>query len=165
MDSKKTNLTPELKEIYDRVMNTSRQAQKPATAPTPPSPTPTTQAPPAAPTTQAPPLGMPVATSISSSDAASPPSMAPTPTPAVQSMGIPSLPEMPTTAEDALTSTPARPVTSGNTIAFSGNVKDTQTVAVKKKSKISAPILIVLGIVFIAVWGVFWAVILGLVKI
>jgi len=34
----------------------------------------------------------------------------------------------------------------------------------KSKSKISLPVLIVLGLVFIIVWGLFWAIIFGFIK-
>lgn len=136
MDPKKSaNLTPELKEIYDRVMNTT---------PTPKLATPPpVQAPSALPQTPTSP-------------------QAPTPSPKAQP--VPSL----NAADEALSETPPRPLTTGNTFSFNGTVKaqsDENSVATTKgKSKISLPILIVLGIVFIVVWAVFWAIIFGFIK-
>lgn len=179
MDSKKTNLTPELKEIYDRVMNTSGTPvakavtpQAPAqpvttatsTEPNPPdtgmtnpplSPTQTLtpQAAPAVPEQQAPMPAQPSA-----------------PMPSMPSLEVPTMQE-PTPAEQALSNTPARPVAEGNTFAFNGTAKNptppatTPTeVAKKKKAKISLPVIIVLGVVFILAWGIFWAIVLGLIQ-
>lgn len=177
MDSKKTNLTPELKEIYDRVMNTSGGASAvkatgalpttPATPPpanpldppsaTMPSPQPTTPSPSA-------PIAPP--------QVGAPTTVNPTPVPPMTPPG--GMPEMaplqPNAAEDALTSTPARPISEGNTFAFSGTAKPVPGMPgatptkVKTKTKISLPIIIVLGVVFIIIWGVFWAIIFGFIK-
>jgi hypothetical protein len=135
MDNKKTNLTPELKEIYDRVMNTTAPQQA---APTPPPP------------------------SIHA-DIPSPLNTPPAAAPVIQ---------MPTPAEDALSSTPARPVSEidNKAFSFSGtaptppSAPQTDKSSQKKESKISLPILIVIGIVFLVVWGVFWAIIFGFIK-
>jgi hypothetical protein len=85
--------------------------------------------------------------------------------------GMPEMPAMqPSAAEDALTSTPARPISEGNSFAFSGTAKPVPGMPgatptkVKSKTKISLPLLIVLGVVFILVWGVFWAIIFGFIK-
>jgi hypothetical protein len=146
MDPKKSNLTPELKEIYDRVMNTT------ATPKTPPK--------------------APVAPQVSKADTA--PSMnSLNPAPSVNTASL--NPSPPTPAEDALTNTPARPLSSQNTFSFSGkaepmpeapSVSLDETVSKKKKSqmKLSLPILITLGIAFIIVWGLFWAVMFGIIK-
>lgn len=147
MDPKKSNLTPELKEIYDRVMNTTATPKTPPKAPTvPPAPKADTQAP-------------------------AMNSLNPTPTANAASLNS----QQPTPAEDALTNTPARPLSSQNTFSFSGkaepmpeapSVSLDETVGKKKKNqmKLSLPILIVLGIAFIVVWGLFWAVMFGIIK-
>lgn len=146
MDKKQTNLSPELKEIYDRVMNTSA-APKPSTPPTPP------------PHVEAP-----------SSAHPTPPSQALHETPPAPhtSAGI-TMPSLPDSADQALTSSPPRPVSIADgtkPFSFSGTASAPKEEAKPggKKSGISLPILIVLGIAFIAVWGVFWLVILGFIN-
>lgn len=168
MDTKKTNLTPELKEIYDRVMNTSAgtpQSITPKATSEPLLPT----APPA-PTQPAVSTNLPQQPTITSvaplagtplGQQAAP--VMPPPTPA------PEMPSMPVTAEEALTNTPARPLTGGNTFSYNGSPSPTimnapQAKAAKGKFKMSLPILIAVGVVFIVVWGVFWAIILGFIK-
>lgn len=178
MDSKKTNLTPELKEIYDRVMNTSAAPKAPA-------------APPPLPTTPAPAVGTPNLTpppAINPSPTASLPQAPPMPQmPTAPTLGAPIIPPgmspqpqmptmptdlgMPSPAEQALSNTPARPLSEGNTFSFNGVAHAPQPAAArgaavtsKKKAKLSLPVLIVLGVVFIAVWGVFWAIIFGFIK-
>jgi hypothetical protein len=188
MDSKKTNLTPELKEIYDRVMNTSAASKAPA-ASSPPLPT---TPPPAAPTIpspqpsntnplpstmpplpqmpSAPNIGGPISPAQSIGMAVPPPAQAPS-LPQMPNTDMGMAPLMPSPAEQALSNTPARPLTEGNTFSFNGVAHAPQpatgnsaVVKTKKKAKISLPVLIVLGIVFIAVWGVFWAIIFGFIK-
>ena len=178
MDSKKTNLTPELKEIYDRVMNTSAAPKAPAAPP----PLPTTPAPlVGAPTLTPPPTINPI-NAATSPQAPPMPQMpaAPTIGAPIDSPGMPPPPQMPTMptdlgmpspAEQALSNTPARPLSEGNTFSFNGVAHAPQpatatgaAVTPKKKAKISLPVLIVLGVVFIAVWGVFWAIIFGFIK-
>lgn len=176
MDGKKTNLTPELKEIYDRVMNTSNPsaAAKPqASAPTAPTAANPLDAPSAiAPNGNQTPIGaspipntQPAMGAVQEEVGAQP--MA-NPMP-----GMPTMPEplaaAPTPAEQALSSTPARPLSEGNTFAFNGGSHPAPGPAAsgttaKKKSKISLPILIVLGIAFLGVWGVFWAIIFGFIQ-
>jgi hypothetical protein len=80
-------------------------------------------------------------------------------------------PMSPSPAEQALSNTPARPLSEGNTFSFNGVAQPPQaangkpaTVAAKKGSKISLPILIVLGLVFVVIWGVFWAILFGFIK-
>lgn len=201
MDGKKTNLTPELKEIYDRVMNTSGGA--PATPPSSQS----QGVPPVTPTAinpMDPPPVDPMATNHSIPTAnqnpmnpmnvVQAPAMPMTPgappvlpsdstptngTPIMPTFAAPGLtlspPTMdPTPAEQALTSTPARPVTEGNTFAFGGGhatpapapaqTANGALTPAKKKAKISMPIIIVLGVAFVAVWGVFWAIIFGFIQ-
>lgn len=145
MDPKKQNLTPELKQIYDRVMNT--QVKKPEPAAPVAAPT-TTTAPNAAPQT-------PVA-------AANP---NPTPTTA---------PQQPQPGGNVgnnafLSSTPPRPLTGDKTFVFTGNKMTTAqgttevhapgTVA---KKKISPPILIAGIVVGVVVWALIWAKVFGL---
>lgn len=137
MDGKKqTNLTPELKEIYDRVMNTSAGSK----TPTAPSSLPTT--PPAA--------NNPL-----------PPTPAPSP-----SISIPTAPE---TADEALTSSPPRPVSAMDgtkPFSFSGTAHTTEEAnGTAKKKGLSLSILILLGIVFVSVWTFFCLVIFGFIKL
>lgn len=176
MDSKKTNLTPELKEIYDRVMNTSG---KPVTKVPPQAPVQSAPAaPPAAPNPLDPGLTAGPPPSPEHQPATTPqvPAMPAAPAPPAPSMPTMPNPENsampePTPAEQALTNTPARPLSEGNTFAFNGTVKNpikpatTPTeVTTKKKAKISLPVIIVLGVVFIVAWGIFWAIALGLIQ-
>ena len=155
MDSKKTNLTPELKEIYDRVMNTQSAKGKPV--PTPTTAPVSTPPPPPMPPTNTPPVVPPI------------PQVLPQPAPSQAE------PPTLTPAEDALTSSPARPVSEGNTFSFSGTVhnapvdkkikdKKVEAAGDKKKARLSLPILIALGVVFLIVWCIFWAVIFGFIK-
>ncbi len=169
MDSKKTNLTPELKEIYDRVMNTSAstQAQPKATAEplqpaTPPPPTGTTAPSPATPQPTV--SATPPPPTVSAQPAA---------TPVMPPPSSPSMPPMPGTAEDALSNTPPRPISEGNTFSYSGSTPSSSVMnapqaaeakAPKGKFKLTMPLLIGIGVVFIAVWGVFWAIIFGFIK-
>lgn len=170
MDSKKTNLTPELKEIYDRVMNTSAQAKPPAPAAPPTAPP--AVAPPAAqnlmaapPAAQTSPSSMPdLGVPVPPGQAAAAPSPMPPPNPSMPP--IPGMPEVAAMnpAEEALTSAPARPLNNGASFAMKGKAKDAKPETGKKKMTISKPILIILGLAFIGVWGVFWAIIFGLIQ-
>lgn len=146
MDKKQTNLSPELKEIYDRVMNTSA-TPKPNVTPTPPTQTPPQADKPSHPENQP-------------AHAAAPSEM---PKPGI------SMPSIPDAADQALTSSPPRPastVDGTKPFSFSGTASTSKNDAKpgEKKSKISLPILIILGIAFIAVWGVFWLVMLGFIN-
>lgn len=168
MDTKKTNLTPELKEIYDRVMNTSNTSQvtpKATAEPLQPS-----VAPIGAPNAPSPTVPQPVAATPQPSVSAQPAATAPVMPPPTAS---PSMPPMPGTAEDALSNTPPRPIAEGNTFSFSGSAPSSSIMnapqaaaakAPKGKFKLSIPVLIAIGIVFIVVWGVFWAIIFGFIK-
>lgn len=183
MDAKKTNLTPELKEIYDRVMNTSASPQAstpkatseplqptaPKADPTPPPP-PTPQ--PQMPVAPATPNPAPPPPTAQPQMPAAPVVDAPQPT-AAAPVENPSMPALPGSAEEALTSTPARPLSEGNTFAFNGNTVNTAPPpktemnagrTVKGKFKISIPMLLIAGLVFMVVWGVFWAIIFGFIK-
>lgn len=201
MDAKKTNLTPELKEIYDRVMNTS-SGPKPAT----PEANPTSVGAPAATTLDV--AGSPVPPIVVPADMPAPQQAAPSPVPGAP-IAPPPLPQMPTTplatppppaiampnlsmggppampeplqmppiptpAEQALSSTPARQVSEGNTFSFSGTATPPPTTTPpvagapgktdgKKKMKLSLPVIIGLGVVFLIVWIVFWALVFGFI--
>ncbi len=203
MDSKKTNLTPELKEIYDRVMNTSAGTPPPNNAngglpTTPPSNQNPASVPgsgvpempnamnqmPATPTLGTPPV-VPGANGLGTPPAVAqvPPAAGGSADPLAAVPQMPPLnatleaPIMPSAAEQALTSTPARPLNEGNTFSFNGVGQTPSpapavggasatapTAKEKKKTKISLPIIIVLALVFIAVWGVFWAIIFGFIQ-
>lgn len=171
MDSKKANLTPELKEIYDRVMNTSGTSKPPAqaqnTTPTTLSQQPQGAVPPPTmpPSPAMPAMGVPVQPPGQADPMQAPaqPQMSAAP----QMPGMPSVGEM-NPAEEALSSTPARPLNGGNTFALNGKGKAPAQTAnatgVKKKTPISKPLLIILGVAFVAVWGIFWAIIFGFIQ-
>ena len=154
MDNKKTNLTPELKEIYDRVMNTSAP-QKPA--PVPPQPNLSATTPPPIQ------IGIPNPLNTPPVNVPTMSTMPPPPDTSLNGM---------TPAENALSSAPARPVSEidNKAFSFSGTaptpppVPQTDKPVGKKESKMSLPVLIVIGIVFLVVWGVFWAIIFGFIK-
>lgn len=168
MDAKKANLTPELKEIYDRVMNTSNapktavnpaQGQIPQVPPIPQNPTVSSPQAPSMPSVGAPiQADQPQNTALQQPQMDAAPQMPPLP-------GAPAMPP-PTPAEEALTSAPARPLSEGGAFAFNGNAKTASApqAGEKKKARISKPILIVLGVVFVVVWGVFWAIIFGFIE-
>lgn len=170
MDTKKANLTPELKEIYDRVMNTSTQPKPieptvptpaPNLPPTPPTQQPITSQMPAQPTM--PQLGTPQSSPQLTQELPNTQMQQP------QLQEQPLMPSMPmvsnmSPAEEALTSTPARPLNEGNTFAMSGKAKNDPPKGTRKGLSLSKPILIVLGIAFIAIWGVFWAIVLGFIQ-
>lgn len=148
MDPKKQDLTPELKQIYERVMNT--QVQK--LAPSPPSTTPGTT-PPAA--TSAP---------VSSPQPPIPNMPAGTPQAAQP-------PQAPTTPQQGgfLSSVPPRPLTDTQSFAFTGNKVTTQPASqghpqkgIVEGKKISTPIIALLVVVLITAWGLFWAKFFGL---
>lgn len=167
MDSKKANLTPELKEIYDRVMNTTSTPKAPAQPSQQAAPTP--QNPPSPPIQ---PQGMPSL----SEPIAPPPLPGPQQPPPVQPQfhgpqNSESLTETSNPAEEALSSTPARPISNDGVFSFSGgSVKNSPTTQSglsaqgNKKTLISKPILIILGLIFVVIWGIFWAIIFGLIQ-
>lgn len=165
MDNKKqANLSPELKEIYDRVMNTSSPQATSSEKGTAPQ---TTVASPPPPT----------------SPPSSPLSTPPPPAPTAPKMTPPPLPDTPeATPESALSSTPPRAISDigSKPFSFSGTAKplapvkeevkaekkegEENVTEEKKKSSFSMPLLIGLGVLFIAVWGIFWAVLLGIIE-
>lgn len=178
MDSKQ-NLTPELKEIYDRVMNTPAGAKsataqptvtaQPTTAPAPPTthngtPPPTASAIPAAPTMTPPTAAIPVPPAPTIAEA----------TPPVDS-------------SEYLSSAQPRPLQDIGTkpFSFSGKVVTATTAdAVKPapnapastaaaqpatapsapKKGLSTPVVVVLFVAFALVWTFFWLVLLGFIK-
>lgn len=116
MSSKKSNLTPELKEIYERVMSTT-PAPKSSTPPPPP------QTAPKPPTTE--------------------------PTIAYDN-----------SADQALSDIPIKPVSLDNAaFAFHGKA-DSE----KNKSKLSFPVLIIIGVFFLLIWLVVWLVVFGYIR-
>ncbi|OIP57405.1 MAG: hypothetical protein COX79_00420 [Candidatus Levybacteria bacterium CG_4_10_14_0_2_um_filter_36_16] len=145
MDDKKQGLTPELKQIYERVMNT------------PASSTPAPAAQPVVPP-QTPP---PVTTPPQAQQAAPltpPPTIQTGPAPATNiNITLPPSPS-PRALNDTGTSKP---------FVFSSDVKkpggsqpvDTNRAVMAKKEgkKLSVKIIILLVVVLIIVWGVFWA--------
>lgn len=132
------SLDPKLKEAYDRVMSTSLPQTPPTpTQPAPQAPTPpTTPEPVAAPTTPA-----PVATPAQST-------LPPIPTTAVQ----PAAPTNVVTPTPAYTTLSApEPATTHSSTFVAGAAHTAPS-----KSKISPVLLIVLGVVFFAVYSLFW---------
>lgn len=196
MDAKKTNLTPELKEIYDRVMNASGKPSpiSPSQAAPPLAQNPSIQSAQPLPQSTPPSTSGPIVSPFGGSDlntrpmtnlnipegltapSTSMPSLPDIQTPgnAMPTMVAPNMTTAPltTAADQALSSVPPRPVNEGNTFSFNGTSKQEAPaptspgamVATKKKSKISKPILIILGLAFIIVWGIFWAIIMGIIK-
>ncbi len=146
MDPKKQqNLTPELKQIYERVMNTQVKKDTPQASATPQPATTTTTPPPASPTTP-------------------PENTAP---------ATPQTPQAPAQNEAFLSSVPPRPITdSSKPFVFTGKAPKPEehaqqpsgspTATPTKSKKISTPIIVVLVVVLVIVWGVFWAKLLGL---
>ncbi len=140
MDSKKQNLTPELKQIYDRVMNTQVEA-KPATgtAPTPQTPPP----PAAAPITTTPPLN----TATTTPEAPKSAMKITPPAGGVQAPG-------------------AATMNTDKPFVFSGNKvttpQGTTSVKVEGSKGVSGVVIAGLVVVLLVVWGVFWAKLLGL---
>ena|SRR3990172_8370433 len=135
MDPKKQELNPELKEIYDRVMNTQVKSEaQPQSAPSQPPP----QAP------QAP---------------AAPPGTVwnPAPPPSAEAKQDPFFSPPP---QRSITDT--KPfVFTGNKVTTpqEPNASQSQT---HTNKKISAPIIAVLVVVLIVVWALFWAKFFGL---
>ena len=157
MDQKKQNLTPELKEIYDRVMNTQVQ-NAPGTpmngndaAKTPPIPE---NHPQNTMTAPAAPQPSPV------------PNPSPVPPPPPPAAAQPAQPTQPATNA---TSNPAapNPIGKNSNFVFTGNKMTTPagTATVQVNSggkKISGMVIVGLVLVLLAVWAVFWAKIFGL---
>ncbi len=135
------NLSPDLKQIYDRVMNTP--AKTPATPP-PPSTNP--------PVAQTPPATIPETKqgTIQQNPATENPTVLPQPPM-----------ETPTAQEPFLTSTPPRPpVESTGIKSFSlNNLGDNKNKNVEGAKKgISKTLIIILGIIFFVAWTFFWIV-------
>ena len=150
-DQNKTpqNLSPDLKQIYDRVMNT------PAAKPAPTAPAAMT--PPAIPTT-------PPATA--SPDISRPTPPAP-PKPEVANPSVipqsPMANVAPPTSNDFLSSTPPRPLQGSVGVQSFSLGKDkkeeTKIDDVKPEKKgISRSLIIILGVVFFAAWTFFWVI-------
>lgn len=138
MDPKKQqNLTPELKQIYERVMNTPVASQPTAQTPSQPAQTP------------------PVTTQP---DAVKPNVSAQTPPPSP----INQAPQTPNPAPPSTPPINPRPLTGGgNQFTFSSKTQEGQEVSKtnispKGKKGISAPIIGVLIVTLIAVWSLFW---------
>ena len=148
MDPKKQALNPELKQIYERVMNTQIK-------PLPGDATPTTAALATGATT--------LATPAAPTDANKPPAAAAPP--------IPNPPAAIGTVPGATApSVPPKPLgTTNNGFVFSGNkmkpAQGAQPTAGAKPAgrKIPMPVIMVGIVVFIVIWGVVWAKVLGLI--
>ena len=144
MDQKNQNLTPELKQIYDRVMNTQvKQPPTPAAASTGPIPAP------------------------SNGGQITPPTPQPMAQPSPASTTQPS--SLPTNQPSGtLPSVPPRPLTDDKKpFVFNGKVEgeqnDTQPGTHAAEGKKISGSVIVLGVaVLIIVWGLLWAKIFGL---
>ena len=155
--NKQQNLTPELKQIYERVMNTTVSPNpKPPTpsAPVTPSqiPTPMMTGP-----TEATPTPVPPGPDQS---AANPAAQAPTAPPPAQQVPSPAQPQN-------YESVPPRPLTNAGaqpfvfsakapTAAQTGNTPQTFASAAKPKKKMSNAVIGALVLVLIVVWSLFW---------
>ncbi len=165
--SNKQNLTPELKEIYDRVMNTAAKPITPQPAASTPSalkPSEAAVSPPAVSRPEAVPHAAPAATPEPVVD--NPPSQDATTQAGGAAVGE---------SNEFLSSVSPRPLQDIGVKAFSfSGKKVTATTAdeatpaatpAAKKGGISKPILITLIGVFIVIWSVTWAIFLGLIKL
>lgn len=148
MDPKKQELNPELKEIYDRVMNTQAKSEaQPQSA--------SSQPPPAAPQAPAAPPG----TVLSP---ASPP-------PAGQSVLRGDTAEA--KQDPFFSPQPQRSITDTKPFVFTGNKVTTPQTPYATQSqmnptsskKVSGPIIAVLVVLLIVVWTLFWAKFFGLI--
>jgi len=183
MDSKKTNLTPELKEIYDRVMNTSSNAQQTTTPATPAAQAPQSSIP-AMPTPQgtAPlnplpaqtigaPLNAPVPAtpsmpgmpSIDSTMPSTNPTIPAAPiAPPTDSMASPSALNAPLGQPLPPTNQPQPPI---GTSALVNTKAPQANVAKTGKPKISTPIIIAALALFIIAWIAIWALVFGIIPL
>lgn len=160
MDPKKQDLTPELKQIYERVMNT--QVKKPEGVtqgvgqPTPPA------------AGQTPSVGT-LSGGAGLSGASTP---APPPPPPLSNVAPNPTPPQGSTQpnEGFLSSVPPRPVTESKSFVFTGNkittpqsspIAGAQTGLAGGK-KISGKIIALLVVVLFVVWAVFWTKFFGL---
>lgn len=146
MDDKKQALTPELKQIYERVMNTPSASSAPTT-PAPPVVLP-----------QTPPPAATAPSQTQQTIPATPPSAQTTTAPVTNT--IPSLPSsQPRPLNDTGTSKP---------FVFTADVKkpgstqqpidtDRAVMAKKEGKKLSGKVIILLVVVLVIVWSVFWA--------
>lgn len=149
MDPKKQDLNPELKEIYDRVMNTQVKPNAP-TATTPPPQTPTSAATPIASAPSAvPPIGSPVMPPAGSPTTPQPnqgPTQAGIPQPGVESKPF---------------------VFTGNKVTTPQATTSPQLnqaqIHTSSGKKLSTPVIAVLVVILIVVWALFWAKIFGLI--
>ena len=163
MDPKKQDLNPELKQVYDRVMNTKVAAQGNApseqTAPgTPPPPS-------VAPNPQNPLGAAPGSTSPQTSQENTPQS----PPGASPMQGSAQAPVQGTPQNQFLSSAPPRPVAGGTgSFVFTGNKVITPQGGAQAqktgggKGLFSSKIILLLVLILIAVWGVLWAKIFAL---
>lgn len=161
MDPKKQALNPELKQIYERVMNTQIKPQ-------PGAPTPTTNIPPTAQNAATPPIPNPAAATtenkppiITTPPIPNPPAAAPT-TPtaanAAPAMGTnPAIPPQP------LSNTNNGFVFSGNKMKSAQPGTPAPTAGKLGAKKIPMPAIMAGIVVLIVVWGVVWALVLGLI--
>lgn len=161
MDPKKQDLTPEMKQIYDRVMNT--QVNKPQTPPS------VSQTQPASPLSElntsqlsTPPIPESQSTTAPQEAIQTPPVSPATPT-------AQAAPDSSSESEAFLSSVPPRPVTDNQSFAFSNNKVTTGTssapapqVSNTSQKKFSTPVIAFGMIVLVVVWAVVWAKIFGL---
>lgn len=163
MDDKKKNLTPELKQIYERVMNTPAGARTNPNAQTQPqAQTPVTASPApiqASQTAQTPPISQ-----------STQPQMPPIPAPTGPSV-TPSQTTLPPQPAQGVSFAAPQPVNPSGSFVFTGKNNNTaspaptpiagQTMATKSGKKLSSPIIAILVGVLMIAWGIFWAKIFG----
>jgi len=152
-DTNKTpqNLSPDLKQIYDRVMNTP--ATKSPSAPTTPAPVTPPAVPPTPPTAANRDMTHPTAPAMAKPEASNPSVIPQSPMANVA----------PPASNDFLSSTPPRPLQGSVGVQSFSLGKDkkeeTKTEDVKSEKKgISKSLIIILGVVFFAAWTFFWVV-------
>ncbi|HVZ11733.1 MAG TPA: hypothetical protein VG965_01765 [Patescibacteria group bacterium] len=166
MDPKNKALTPELKQIYDRVMNTQVNPNQGANPPTQSAPS-TPVAPPAQ-GAQGTPNMQPTAPNAQTPTMPSTPPPAATP-PQMGSIGTPPpapVTNPPTQPTSVLSSAQPRQVPNSGSFVFNGNKVITpqggKSAAGAQKGSIPKAVIIALVVIVIAAWGGLWAKIFGL---
>lgn len=162
MDPKKQALTPELKQIYDRVMSTQVSGQQAAATTTPSTPQQTATTPPVVPSTPEPTTTLGDLASVTTPPVA---------TPVVPVSSAPVTPPPAPVDNTFLSSTPPRPLADTKPFVFSGKVEkpkeeahnDTVHAQPATGKKMSSKIIVMLVGVLVVVWGLFWAKFFGLI--
>ena len=138
MDPKKQELNPELKEIYDRVMNTQVKSESQPQS----TPSQTPPATPQAPTAPPPPAGQ-IPLRGATAEASQDPSLSSAPVrPLVDTKPF---------------------VFTGNKVTTQQEPHTSQSQMFSTPKRVSGPVIAVLVVILIVVWALFWAKIFGLI--